>query len=508
MLVFPERVLDGDIANRDFLHLYGPGSLWALAGTYSVFGTSIEVERLFGLAQHVALVAAVFTLGSSWGRALALACALISLLVILPATGLTALAWVGAVALGLLALSALLEARQRDARSANLFAWVAGLLAGASLLFRADLFLAVALCALVVGVGATRAVRGRALTGLLIGLSPYFVHIATAGAGNVFEGMIVDPVLNLRGGRRLPLPPNPGRFDGFLQRAADLDAPSWPGPSLSNPAQLTAWFFVLLCATTALLVVGWLLWRRWAPGSHRGLALFAVALFGVGILPQAIQRVDSTHFAAASCVPLAFLPIAAFEVMRHRAPHFSRRRLATTASALGFAVVLLAIPRFTIAEYADDVRHTFVTDPAVSDLEHEGRNFPLGRADVAEQLAPLLNTLSDISRSGDTVLVGSADLRFTPYSDAYLYHLLPDLEPATFYIEMDPGIANAPDSGLADEVRNADFLILSSVWENWDEPNDSRNPGSEEPDQVVEELFCEVDDFGPLFRLLTRCDRS
>jgi hypothetical protein len=39
MLVFPERVLAGDIPNVDFLHLYGPGSLWVLAGVYKLFGT-------------------------------------------------------------------------------------------------------------------------------------------------------------------------------------------------------------------------------------------------------------------------------------------------------------------------------------------------------------------------------------------------------------------------------------------------------------------------------------
>ena len=50
MLVFPERVLQGDIPNRDFLHLYGPGSLWALAGAFKVFGVSLLTERLFGLA--------------------------------------------------------------------------------------------------------------------------------------------------------------------------------------------------------------------------------------------------------------------------------------------------------------------------------------------------------------------------------------------------------------------------------------------------------------------------
>ena len=48
MLVFPERVLAGDIPNLDFLHLYGPGSLWALAGWMKIFGVTLEAERLFG----------------------------------------------------------------------------------------------------------------------------------------------------------------------------------------------------------------------------------------------------------------------------------------------------------------------------------------------------------------------------------------------------------------------------------------------------------------------------
>src|SRR5213592_1680695 len=59
MLVFPERVLHGDIPNLDFLHLYGPGSLWWLASIFKVFGTSLWTERLAGYAQQVALVTAV-----------------------------------------------------------------------------------------------------------------------------------------------------------------------------------------------------------------------------------------------------------------------------------------------------------------------------------------------------------------------------------------------------------------------------------------------------------------
>ena len=71
---------------------------------------------------------------------------------------------------------------------------------------------------------------------------------------------------------------------------------------------------------------------------------------------------------------------------------------------------------------------------------------------------------------------------------------------------MAPGVANADDSGLADEVRDADFLVLSRVWDDWDEPNDSRVFGSNEPNEVVDEEFCLVGDYDALYELYRRCD--
>src|ERR1700751_1988480 len=105
MLVFPERVLHGALPNRDFLHLYGPGSLWVLAGVFKVLGTDLLSERLGALAQQVGIVLGVYFIARYWGKALATICALISLLIIVPPIGLTALAWNGAVALGLIALA-------------------------------------------------------------------------------------------------------------------------------------------------------------------------------------------------------------------------------------------------------------------------------------------------------------------------------------------------------------------------------------------------------------------
>ena len=39
--------------------------------------------------------------------------------------------------------------------------------------------------------------------------------------------------------------------------------------------------------------------------------------------------------------------------------------------------------------------------------------------------------------------------------------------------------------GLADELREADWLILTSEWDNWNEPNDSMDFGPSEPNEVV-----------------------
>src|SRR6266850_554601 len=149
MLVFPERVLHGDLPNRDFLHLYGPGSLWALASVYKVFGTSLTAERLVALLQQIGVVMGVYALARHWGRTVALPCALISLVIIVPPIGLTALGWVGGVALGLLGLAVALESRRvltvPNARRAGRFALLGGVLLGFALLYRLDLVLAVGL---------------------------------------------------------------------------------------------------------------------------------------------------------------------------------------------------------------------------------------------------------------------------------------------------------------------------------------------------------------------------
>ena len=506
MLVFGERLLHGDVPNRDFLHLYGPGGVWTLAGAFKVFGVSLVVERIIGLAQIVGIIAGIFVLAWPWGRKVALSGAIVTAFVIIPPIGLTALAWDGGVALGLFGLAAALGARRaRTERARHALAITGGALLAAALLYRPDLVVAVALAGIFLVRGLDRGVRTRLLIGFGAVLSLFIVHFAMAGLGDSIQGMVIDPVFHLRGGRRLPLPPSWNHFDGFLVQLADDEAIRWPIPHLRGPAQLTVWFFVLLGSVVALAATAWRVRRR-EPDAFRGIVLAAVAAFSIGILPQGLQRPDPTHLAWVSCVPFGFLPVVGIELVRRRRPTLSLGRAFVYGVGPVLAVLFLAVPSFLIRDYVDVSLESFDISRKSHAIDHAGRRFYYGNPEVADELARLLPEADRVSRPGDRLVVGTGDLRKTPLSEAFLYYLLPKTRPGTYYIEMDPGVANAKDSRLASDLEHADVVILSRVWDQFHEPNDSRKLGSDRPNEVLRRRFCTVLDL-PLYELLARCDR-
>jgi len=541
MLVFPEQVLRGALPNLDFLHLYGTGSLWVLAAVFKVFGTTLATERTAGLVQQLGIVFGVFALARPWGRRIAATCGLLAVVLVVPPVGLAALAWNGGVALGVIGLTVGLSARRagqrgddsieatertdatdatgapetteatertdatESRRSGRRRLLIAGLLAGFALMFRPDLIIAISLGygAMLWGLGGER-IKRFAL-GLALGVSPYLIQFATAGLGNSIQGMLLDPVFALRGGRHLQIPPSWDRLDGALQKAGGLVNPPWPLSAPAAPHQVFFWFFCLPVAALFTVAVGWRGVRR-DPGRWRSRVVLAAGLFGLGLLAQALQRPDTTHLAWVSCVPLAFLPVAIAEVLPGRVLRLGAGLGRFIPGVVVVVLIAALFPFFTLRTYTDYTRQALL-DRGIArwSVSNNGRNFWLGEKSVADEAQAMVNDLDRMAKPGQKLLVGPTDLRKTNYSDAYLYYLLPKLDPATYYIEMDPGVANAPDSGLAGEVAKSDWIIRSNVWNQWPENNDSQKFGSPEPNRVLDRHFCQVRDYGKWFSLWRRC---
>ena len=501
MLVFPELVMRGSIPNVDFLHLYGPGSLHLLSLWYSLFDVSLVAERSFGLLQHLVFISGLMVLVRPWGRAVSTAVGMASLVFVLTPVGLQALAWNGALGW---AVWAVVFALRASATTRSLTWVVSGVFSGIALSNRPDMAIAIALPVGAILWSHSRKKIGKWLLGLSVGLVPVLVHLVRAGLEPVLRGVFIDPVFRLRSGRELPRPPSLDRLDGALQVIAEKFAPWWGLPHLEAPKQLFVWFFLL----PILAITNFLIARRLPPHLSERNVLLAASLFGIGLLPQAFQRPDSAHFLWVSAVALPLSIVSVSEWIRRRFPTTDPGfRLAAGSTFLALVVVLV-IPFYTIRTYADLAVRSAKNQLEVREVRRDDRVFYLGDERPWLASRDVVADLDALSVPGERLFVGPVDLRQTAYSDVFFYHLFPDLHPATYYIEMDPGLANE-DPRLARDVASADWLILTRFWSGWIEPNTSIEFGSDAPNAVVEDNFCLVKSYQhDLVRLLRRCSQG
>ena len=506
MLYFPERIAAGDVPNVDFLHLYGPGSLHVLRWWYEIFGHSLAVERTFGLLQHLGIIFALFTLARAWGRAAATAVAAFAVFYVLTPIALTAMAWNGGLALTLWAAVLAVRGTHLEDPARRRRVWLgAGVLAGFALTYRPDLVLA---AALVFGWLLWRhgGARRPVIAGAVIGLVPMWYHLATAGLGASFEGMVLDPVFRLREGRELPRPPSWSRIDGALQAIAEEIPPWWKLPHLQTSHALFLWFFAMLAGTAGLLLLVRSLRRRPGGVNGRTTVLLVVALVSLGILPQALQRPDSTHLTWVTCVSWPFAVVAVAELVRSASPQIDWRRALVAGGVVAFVLTFTFTALFTFRYYLLHTRVGLGQVPSPIAVSRDDRTFYFGSARAAVALQQAVDDLAAMSEPGEHLVVGPLDLRRTWYSDAVVYWMFPELEPATYFIEMDPGVANEEDSGLAADVAAADWALLTDFWAGWYEPNASIEYGSDAPNQVIRDHFCEAGSYEDrLVVLYRRC---
>lgn len=503
MLYFPQRLWAGDVPNVDFLHLYGPGSLHVLALWYRVFGDTLFVERTFALVQHLGIIFGLYTLARAWGRSVAVVAGVTSVfLVILPIT-MTAMAWNGGQALLLWAGILVLRAHHGEAGLASRRLAIAGVLAGLTLTYRPDMVVAVGLVLAWLWWSRGRTLASASwrpvVVGAVVGLVPMWLHLVMAGPAASWRGMFVDPVFRLRAGRELPSPPSWSRLDGALQAIAETKPPWWRVPHLAGSHELFLWFFAMLLIAVGLPLYAWWDRRRVRSAgrvpSARSTVLLVGALIGLGILPQGLQRPDSTHLSFVATVSWPLSIGAMVDLARRWRPAVDVRRWAVAAGGVMFALLFTVTSMFTFRYYLLHVRVGLGQVPTPFPVELDGRRFYMGDFFAAQASQQAVDFVAAGSEPGQRLFVGPADLRRTWYSDVFFYWMLDDLEPATYYIEMDPGLANAERSSLADDLASSDWVILTRFWDGWYEPNSAMDYGSARPNEVLDAEFCEAASF-------------
>ncbi|MEP6298857.1 MAG: hypothetical protein ABJ382_16145, partial [Ilumatobacter sp.] len=454
------------------------------------------------LLQNLGIIVALYVLARPWGRTAAVLCGVVASLLTMTPIGLAALAWHGAVALVLWATVFAIRARHTESWRS----WAAaGVLAGFGMSFRPDIVVAASAMLPVAGWATRRSAWKPVVVGGVVGLLPMWIHLVVAGPAAVIQGIITDPVIELRPGRELPSPPSFGEIDGALQAVAEGFPPAWPLPAPAANHQLFFWFFAVVAIAVAVPAGAWLLRRR--HGSNDQIDALAIAgVFGLGILPQALQRPDSTHLAWVAMVSWPLLAAMITHVVSRRIPAIGRASV-LSGGAVVLALMLVVSPFYTYRYYLLNTRVAVGDLPLPYLVERDGRKFWFGNPEVANALIAMIPDLEARSDPGDKLVVGTADLSRTVYSDVSIYFLFDELDPATYFIEMDPGLADAAGSGLAEDIEQADFVVLTNFWSGWLEPNTSVKRQSQEHNQAVADNFCLVGQYeSNLLLLFERCE--
>ena len=479
-LVYPEMFMKGRLPYRDFETIYGPGNLLVLSSAYGLFGDNIFVERAIGLIYRILILLGVVAIASRFGVILGLASGVI-VAIFLAGTDLFANTWFAAAAFALIGIYF------ANKRESPWLCGVSGALFAAAVLCRCDIAPAIAVAYLPLAIAMNRKSLIGFLIGVAGGLLPLVWFGALVGFGQLVHSLFIFPVLELSSSAYFPIS--------------------------SAPPALRLFFYLAIIVSGLNLLAALVANRRRLDSSR---LFLAAALFGACSIYYALSRFDSSHVVNAIFVAVSLLPVSLQVLMSIKFTN----SFATSIIAGALALAAVHIAYFPAARcFYRNLRVTLrIDEPREAEsgqplepgdkgffIRNGDRSFPLGRASVANVAQALVTELGRVSAPHQKLLVGPGDFRRTVGADTFFYHLLPSLDPATYYLEMNPGSTNAPGSRLADDVANADWLILDRSWDNISEPNRSSEFGSDAPNQIVREQFDRWAEFGPY--LLMRSQR-
>ena len=469
LLVCPELLLKGQLPYRDFHLTKGPGNLAILSAAYAVFGANIFAERAVGLTYRLIILLAIFGIAQRWGAIVAAGCVFTSAL-FLANTDLMAHTWIAAAAFALCSLWMLANVDS---------AWRSfsgGVFAGMALLCRLDLGAALILSSLPLFLSLQPMRKRMFLVGAAVALAPFVFLSIVTGPSQVVRSLLVFPIFHLFPDRYMPITSAKG-----------------------DVVCLFGWQLIASVVNVAAAIMT----LRAQSGRQLGRLLLSVALFGFALAFYALERADSIHAPLAGFISISFLPLSIFVLLSSSAsmlPRSFRPVLAILIVILGLQLTLPVFTRYfyrnlrvsvglSPARQASKIGEELEPGDKGIFIKRNGRSFPFMTTQTAQDADDILAELERVSSPGQRLFVGPGDLRFTEYCDTYVYHMLPQLVPATYFLEMSPASAKTPDSRLTRDVESADWLLLNRTWDLMNEENPSPEIGPGETNRAVTEKF-------------------
>lgn len=506
-----QRVLEGDIPYRDFWSIYGPGQFYALAGLFSLFGSSVWIEQLWDIAVRAAVVSAAFL----WARKLAAGAyaylASFAILLLLAGVGFHGFPIIHALLFGLISGYVILVG---DAARQPIATFItAGFFAGLAALFRHDIgfyFLVAEALALVCqpvlipGAGASRDYFARRLLllalGALIVVAPVSIWLLMkVPLQDLWISIFYYPATSYPAVRSLPFPelPNPlSVMSGSQSLAAFSES-------------LLIYFPLAVGAAAVFFVLS--LSRTKAKSPEETLRRFGVLLLGLITLLvylKGVVRVSSLHLLQ-SIIPATVLFFVLAAQLGRAAP---RLRFVIPVATIAFAFAATAthasVAYALTRQNWQAVRPLMPEAPrglrgALAQLCAPRPGLERARCFEARPLdAATIEFLYQRTNPEEPIFVGT-EAHDRIFVNNIMLYFLAARRSATKWHQFDPGVQNADavQREIIQELagRNVRYLVLSSEWANVREPNASANSsGVLLLDGYIRENFTQVQTFGPV----------
>lgn len=440
--VAAQRLLAGEIPYKDFfIVMYPPGQIYVLAGIFKLFASSLIAGRIYAVLISVAISMSVFFITRILTSNVVVS--VFSWLVVLtslsPRLGaIPAPIWPGML---LAILSIYIFIRYlKDPKSSSIF--IAGLAAGAAILFRHDIGIFAALAILfplLIEALNKKSVRNiiyfaSGTLFITIPWAAYFINVSASK--DIFDSLIA--------------------FTFVHQKTAVLPLPK-PCFDLNMIFHGSLHFINVNQFYLPIVVYGYMLislltraFRRSRRIETEGLSSLSILLFGIFTFNQVRIRADSAHLLTV-LAPAVILSASILCDAFSYAVRFKLRYLARYITGVVVAMLLCLLMIKNIDKYMKNTYiKVFRKDIVKVGFERGAIYLP---KEEAQDVLNAVKFIKDNTRPGDHIYIGNMAHWKDDFGGSTILYFLTDRLPSTKFYELLPGLIT--DKGVQLEIKNS-----------------------------------------------------